>query len=170
LAHDTYNIERMTPSDLREVLEIERACFRTPWGRRSFMAEIESPGRSFPLVLRVRSQGRRAHVLGYVCVWRVQEEMWVNNLAVHPSHRCLGLGTRLLQEALDLGRQLGCECALLEVRPSNREARRLYRREGFHTVGLRKGYYSDDLEDALVMTAHLRPRPRARHGHDSVRY
>jgi len=170
LAHDTYDIDRMKASDLREVLEIERSCFRTPWGRRSFMAEIESPGRSFPLVLRIRPQGSQARVLGYVCVWRVQEEIWINNLAVHPRHRCLGLGTRLLQSALDIGRQLGCERALLEVRPSNREARRLYRREGFQTIGLRKGYYSDDLEDALVMTARLRPRPRARHSHDSPRY
>lgn len=165
MAHPAYDIQRMKLSDLCEVLEIECASFTTPWTRRSFLAEIEAAGRSFPLIVRARSSaGGPAPVLGYACVWRVQNELWINNLAVRPSHRCLGLGTQLLRAALELGRQLGCECALLEVRPSNRQARRLYRREGFHTVGLRRAYYTDDREDALLMTAHLRPRPRVGQG------
>ncbi len=166
MASVTFDIHRMNRSDLSEVLEIERACFTTPWGRSSFLAEIESTGRSHPLVVRARGREGPAPLLGYVCVWRVQDELWINNLAVHPSRQCLGLGTRLLCAALDLGRKLGCEHAMLEVRPSNQQARRLYRREGFHTIGLRKSYYPDDLEDALVMSAHLRPRPPAHRDHD----
>ena len=166
MASLAFDIHRMNRSDLAEVLEIERACFTTPWGRSSFMAEIDNTGRSYPLVVRARVHEGPAPLLGYACVWRVQDELWINNLAVRSSHRCLGLGTRLLQATLDMGRELGCEHALLEVRLSNHQARRLYRRQGFHTVGLRRRYYPDDLEDALVMSARLRLWPPARRGHD----
>lgn len=166
MASVAFDIQRMNCSDLSEVLEIEQACFTTPWSRSSFMVEVENTGRSYPLVVRARGREGVAPLMGYVCVWRVQGELWINNLAVHPSHRRRGLGTRLLQAALDMGRKLGCEHALLEVRLSNQQARRLYRHQGFHTVGLRRRYYPDDLEDALVMSASLRLRPTTRRGHD----
>jgi len=156
LAADAFQIRRMTAGDLADVLAIERACFAAPWSRASFLSEIDTPGRSHPLVVQSTGGGPGTGVVGYACLWRVQDELWINNLAVHRDFRRRGLATRLLREALRFARQEGCAVALLEVRPSNAQAVRLYRSEGFEAIGRRPRYYSDNGEDALVMAARLR--------------
>ncbi len=155
MAHDTFRIERMNVEDLPEVLAIEETCFPVPWSRESFVSEIDSRGRSHPLVIRRHGGGLRQRPLGYACVWAVRDEVWINNLAVHPEFRRRGLATALLREALRLGRELGCARALLEVRPSNEGAIRLYAATGFHSIGRRPRYYTDNDEDALLMEARL---------------
>jgi len=156
MGDDDFRIEPMTRADVPEVLAIERACFRAPWSRDAFISEIGSPGRSFPLVVRRLSGAPESpRVVAYVCLWRVHDELWINNLAVHHGFRRLGLGRRLVREALALGSQLGCAQALLEVRPSNEHAIRLYRAAGFRTLARRPRYYTDNQEDALLMVARL---------------
>jgi ribosomal-protein-alanine N-acetyltransferase len=149
----------MTQADLLEVLEIERACFPSPWSRQCFLAEVLNRQRSHPLVVRVSPIGARGPVAAYACLWQVHDEIWINNLAVRSDLRRRGLGRRLVREALRLGVELGCRQAILEVRPSNREAIRLYQSEGFDLVARRPRYYTDNLEDALVMAAALDTLP-----------
>lgn len=145
----------MTREDLPDVLAIEEDCFPVPWSRECFVSEIETAARSHPLVLRRLGTGPGPLTVGYACVWAVHDELWINNLAVHRDYRGRGLGTALLREALRAGRRLGCARALLEVRPSNQAALRLYTAEGFRVLGRRPRYYTDNQEDALVMVARL---------------
>lgn len=146
-------IDEMSGLDLDEVLAIERASFPTPWSRESFLFEIEENPFAWNVVLR---EGRR--VVAYACLWVVDLELKINNIAVHPGARRRGFGRRLLREVLERGRARGCVEAALEVRPSNDAARELYRSFGFRDVGRRKGYYQDTREDAILMSADLRSR------------
>ncbi len=137
---------RLGRPHLDQVLEIERASFPTPWPRDHFLFEMHQHRFAHNVVLE-----RDGEVWGYACVWFVYEELRINNIAILPSHRDRGLGSRLLRWLLDAGRRRGCRRATLEVRPSNVPALRLYRRHGFRAVGRRKDYYSDTHEDAIVM-------------------
>jgi ribosomal-protein-alanine N-acetyltransferase len=158
-------IERMTQADLSEVVEIERACFPSPWSRQCFLAEVLNRRRSHPLVARLGQPGADGPIAGYACLWQVHDEIWINNLAVRADLRQRGLGRRLLREALRLGLELGCRQAILEVRPSNREAIHLYESEGFEKVAHRPRYYTDNQEDALVMAVELAEYRQGRRKH-----
>lgn len=98
-------------------------------------------------------------VLGYLCLWFVVDEVHITNLAVHPSHRRRGVARALMATILGRYRAEGATRAILEVRPSNHEAQRLYESFGFRTVGRRKAYYFDNGEDALVMEVDLSDWP-----------
>ena len=94
-------------------------------------------------------------VLGYLCLWEITDELHITNIAVHPTCRRQGIGRTLLQGVLDDARQRKLRLVVLEVRPSNTEARTLYETFGFRVIGRRQGYYYDTGEDALVMEADL---------------
>ncbi len=96
-------------------------------------------------------------VLAFACLWIVDEELHVNNIAVAPGARGAGLGTALFRFILREASARGCRRGTLEVRPSNLVARRLYERFGFRPVGVRKGYYADTREDALVLEGPIPP-------------
>jgi ribosomal-protein-alanine N-acetyltransferase len=152
--------------DLEQVQWIERNSFSSPWQREHFLHELRSNRFAVNRVLR-----RSDRVLGYSCCWIVDDELRINNIAVHPDHRRRGLARRLLRAALREARQCGCSRATLEVRPSNGAAIRLYRQHGFVQVGRRHNYYRDEGEDALLMEASLgrpgspvRPVPGKRNG------
>jgi ribosomal-protein-alanine N-acetyltransferase len=145
-------VERMRAADLDEVLAIERVSFSMPWSRGAFLYEMEQNQVARCYV--IRDDGR---VVGYVCLWEVADELHITNIAVHPSARRRGLGRRLLGHMLDDARQRALRLVVLEVRPSNTEARALYESFGFRVVGRRRGYYYDTGEDALVMEATLGP-------------
>jgi ribosomal-protein-alanine N-acetyltransferase len=153
----------MGTGDLEAVLEIERASFVTPWSRRAFLHELERNPVAEAWVARAGGgEPDAGGVVGYVCLWIVADEVHVTNLAVHPAHRGQGIGSRLLVTALVRHRARGARRALLEVRPSNVEALRLYRALGFREVGRRRRYYVDTGEDALLLEATLDaawPRP-----------
>lgn len=140
----------MRPEDLDEVLGIERASFSMPWSRGAFLYEMQQNRVARCWVMR--EQGR---VLGYLCLWEVAEELHITNIAVHPSFRRQGIGRTLLQGVLDDARHRKLRVVVLEVRPSNTEARTLYETIGFRVIGRRRGYYYDTGEDALVMEADL---------------
>jgi len=144
-------IDDMKAPDLDEVLAIERASFPTPWSRDSFLFEIRENPFAWNVVLR---EGGR--VRAYACLWTVDRELKINNIAVHPAARRRGFGRKLLASVLERGRKVGCVQAALEVRPSNDAARAMYESFGFRAVGRRKGYYQDTREDAILMTMRLR--------------
>jgi len=144
------SIERMRPADLDEVLAIERASFSMPWSRGAFLYEMEQNQVARCYVMR-----DEGHVVGYICLWEVADELHITNIAVHPTARRRGLGRTLLGRTLDDARGRSLRLVVLEVRPSNTEARALYESFGFKVVGRRRGYYYDTGEDALVMEASL---------------
>jgi ribosomal-protein-alanine N-acetyltransferase len=137
----------MKEEDLPEVLEIENRSFATPWSLRSFQNELEKTV-STCLVFKNRDR-----LLGYLVVWRVEDELHIANVAVHPDFRRRGVGRKLIQHAIDLA--AGCRWIGLEVRASNTPALKLYKKFGFLEVGLRRNYYEREGEDAIVMVKSL---------------
>ncbi len=137
----------MQIGDLETVHEIERRSFRTPWPAHAYRTELETNRLAHYLVARV--DGR---VVGYGGVWLMVDEAHITTFAVDPAWRRRRIGERLLLALLELALEHHARVATLEVRLSNLAARRLYEKYGFRPVGLRPRYYSDDNEDALIMT------------------
>jgi ribosomal-protein-alanine N-acetyltransferase len=112
-----------------------------------YLAELENRGVSF-CFLATAPDGR---AIGFCSFWKVTDELHINNLAVLPDFRRMGVGSALLSFVMAEGVRLGARRATLEVRRSNEAARRLYERFGFTIAGMRPGYYSRPVEDALVL-------------------
>lgn len=139
-------IEPMTLDDLDEVLGIENVSYPTPWSRRAFESELT--GNSYARYFVAR-KGRA--VVGYIGMWVILEEAHITNVAVHPDHRRQGIGEKLMLHCIEEARKMGATRMTLEVRVSNIVAQNLYKKLGFEAKGIRKGYYSDTNEDAIVM-------------------
>jgi ribosomal-protein-alanine N-acetyltransferase len=140
-------IEPMRLDDLPAVHAIEQASFAAPWPPRAYRSELESNRLAHYLVARVGDT-----VAAYGGMWLMVDEAHITTFAVHPAWRRQRIGERLLLAFLDVAVEQGAHEATLEVRLSNLAARRLYEKYGFRPVGLRPRYYSDDHEDALIMT------------------
>jgi [ribosomal protein S18]-alanine N-acetyltransferase len=141
-------IEPLTSADqIDDVLAIEEASFTNPWTRTMYLAELENTGVSY-CYLAKDAEGR---AVGFCSFWRVLDELHINNLAVAPAYRRERAATELLTRVLDDGAKLGARRATLEVRRSNEPARHLYERFGFSVAGVRRDYYSNPVEDALVL-------------------
>jgi ribosomal-protein-alanine N-acetyltransferase len=140
-------VDRMTVDDLAAVQEIERESFSTPWPPHAYRAELETNRLAHYIVAR-----HGESVVGFAGVWLMVDEAHITTFAVRKTWRRQGVGERLLLALLDLSRARGAREATLEVRPSNHPARRLYEKYGFALVGVRPRYYTDDNEDALIMT------------------
>ncbi len=140
-------VRDLAAEHLDGVMEIERRSFPTPWSRALFEEEI---GRSFSHSVVALSEPE-GEVLGYAVSWAVAEESHLLNIAVRPEARGRGIGRLLLRECIRRGALSRSRSIYLEVRPGNGPALSLYRGEGFRVVGIRKGYYTDTGEDALVL-------------------
>jgi ribosomal-protein-alanine N-acetyltransferase len=147
------SVSRMSHRDLEEVFEIEKQSFPSPWSRDLFVRELNNQASKL-FVAREGLEGM-AQLFGYICFWIVGEEAHILNLAVHPCHRRLNTATVLLSCTLAYCRDKGVMCVFLEVRRGNRPAQSLYEKFGFVTDSIRKGYYNDTGEDALVMKLEL---------------
>jgi ribosomal-protein-alanine N-acetyltransferase len=148
-------IEPMALADLPEVHAIEAASFTSPWPPHAYRSELESNRMAQYLVARIDDE-----VAAYGGMWLMVDEAHITTFAVHPRWRRQRIGERLLLAFLDLAVDRGAREATLEVRLSNLPARRLYEKYGFRPVGLRPRYYSDDNEDALIMTTEPLDEPR----------
>jgi ribosomal-protein-alanine N-acetyltransferase len=138
---------------LSDILFLEETCFSAPWTRK--MLEAELTGNQFAHFL-VASTGDGADIVqktivGYLCFWIVFEEVRLMNLAVLESVRRRGIGRALVSEALKAGMTQAATRAILEVRASNHPAQTLYRSMGFRHVSTRAKYYSNPVEDAVLM-------------------
>jgi [ribosomal protein S18]-alanine N-acetyltransferase len=136
-----------SPDEIDDVLAVEQASFTNPWTREMYLSELQNEGVSYLFVARDDEK----RLLGFCSFWRVFEELHINNLAVDPAHRRRGVAASLLTRVLAEAPRLGATRALLEVRRSNADARRLYERFGFSVAGTRRNYYSHPVEDALVL-------------------
>ena len=140
-------VDRMTVDDLGAVQEIEGESFTTPWPPHAYRSELETNRLAHYLVARYDDQ-----LVGFAGMWLMVDEAHITTFAVRRTWRRQGVGERLLLALLDLAQARGAREATLEVRPSNHPARRLYEKYGFALVGVRRRYYSDDNEDALILT------------------
>ena len=131
---------------LRGVMAIERQVYSRPWSPNLFLAEMTEPLNRRYLVAKMDKE-----IVGYAGLICYGEEAHVTNIAVDPSHHRRKVATRLLYELLVNGIEMGAQAVSLEVRVSNWGAQRLYGRFGFHPVGLRRNYYQELNEDALIM-------------------
>lgn len=144
---------RMTVTDLDDVMAIETAAFASPWSRQFFLEELQAAcARS----LLCQQDGRP---IGYVIYWELTGELDIHNVAVHPKHRRQGVARAMLNDIIESAATRGFRRMTLEVRRSNDPAQTLYRSLGFEVCGLRKGYYSDNGEDAWVMERKLQGPP-----------
>jgi ribosomal-protein-alanine N-acetyltransferase len=133
---------------LKGVLAIERQVYPRPWSPTLFISEMSEPRNRVYLVARL---GR--DVAGYAGLMSYGDEAHVTTIAVDPVHHRRKIATRLLLDLVKRAREMGARAVSLEVRVSNWGAQRLYGRFGFRPVGVRKGYYQETNEDALVMWA-----------------
>lgn len=140
-------IEAMRLEDLDAVHAIERASFSTPWPPHAYRSELETNRLASYLVVRAGDT-----IVGFGGLWIMVDEAHITTFAVHPAWRRRRIGERLILALLDLAVARRASEATLEVRLSNLPARRLYEKYGFRPVGVRPRYYSDDHEDALIMT------------------
>ncbi|GIV14665.1 MAG: ribosomal-protein-alanine acetyltransferase [Armatimonadota bacterium] len=138
-------IEPMRAEDIPEIMQIERMCFRTPWHENAFYNELYHEPACY---LVAKGNGR---VVGYGGMWVIMDEAHITTLAVHPHYRRQHIGERLLLALLERAIARRARHATLEVRETNLAAQRLYTKYGFYTVAIRKGYYADTGENALIM-------------------
>lgn len=148
----TFSIEALAGDrDLDGVLEVEEESFTNPWTRDMYAWELQNKAVCHIYVVRTPAHA----VAGFCSFWLVFEEIHINNVALRPALRGQGLGTALMRRVLREARQLGARRATLEVRASNAGARRLYERLGFRHEGTRRNYYTNPVEDALILWADL---------------
>lgn len=140
----------MTLQDLDRIVEIEQLSFTLPWSRSSFYQELTNNPYARYIVMEHDGQ-----IIGYCGMWLVIDEAHITNIAVLPQFRSKKLGEALMRQAMTLAREEGAQTMTLEVRVSNTVAQSLYRKLGFLNGGIRKRYYSDNQEDALVMWVKL---------------
>lgn len=171
-----YEVAPMRVSDIAEVMTIERQSFSTPWSSSAYHYELTQNANAYYFVVRKRrvwhpasevaiggwrfrlrqllrsGKPTRSPILGYVGFWLVAGEAHISTIAVHPNARRLGLGQLLLVKVIETALANNAEFVTLEVRVSNHAAQRLYEKYGFERRGRRKGYYTDNREDAWIMT------------------
>ena len=141
------SIEPMRLEDVPDVHRIESASFSTPWPDYAFKQEIQTNRLAHYLVVKAGDE-----TIGYGGMWLMVDEAHVTTFAVLPEWRRRGVGARLMLALMHVALDLNARIVTLEVRLSNHAARALYGRFGFKPVGIRPRYYSDNNEDALIMT------------------
>lgn len=138
-------IDFFKKEEFEQIYQIELSCFPSPWSEDSMVQSLENPDNIF---LTAKKAGV---LIGFICMDRILDEGHITNLAVHPSHRQEGAASALLKKLSDLSLEKGIGSITLEVRVNNTAARNLYEKHGFVAEGIRKNYYPDTKEDALIM-------------------
>lgn len=140
----------MTLDDIPDIMVIEHESFTLPWSEEAFRNEMTS--NHFARYLVMEYDGIP---IGYAGMWTILDEAHITNIAVRQAYRGRSLGEKLLREMMVWADELGMSRMTLEVRISNHVAQSLYEKMGFQSVGIRKGYYSDNQEDAMIMWCEL---------------
>ncbi len=147
-----YIIRRMTAEDVPEVCGIESRTFAQPWSEQSFLSEMNENKCARYMVAVLDG-----HIAGYAGAWCIFEEGHITNIAVDAPYRGRGLGRALTEALMQYAANLGVQYLTLEVRRSNAVAQSLYKSLGFVELGVRKRYYEDNGEDALLMVCDKMP-------------
>ena len=146
----TFSFRLMNLDDLDQIMVVEHESFTLPWSRGAFYNELVQNHFAKYIVLEVDEK-----IVGYCGVWLVIDEAHITNIALLPEYRGRKLGEALLRKLMDYARENGAKTMTLEVRVSNNVAQSLYRKLGFQGGAIRKNYYTDSHEDALVMWVNL---------------
>ncbi|MGI5879900.1 MAG: ribosomal protein S18-alanine N-acetyltransferase [Syntrophomonadaceae bacterium] len=149
MLNSDYLLRRMTEQDLDAIMKIEKESFTLPWSRDSYRGELINQFANY-LVCDFAGD-----IVGYAGAWIVFEDAHITNIAIAKSFRNKGLGTVLMQEIEKIARSKKALRIILEVRPSNTSALAMYEKLGYVQTGIREAYYSDNGEDALIMTKYL---------------
>ncbi|MBL8954886.1 MAG: ribosomal protein S18-alanine N-acetyltransferase [Myxococcaceae bacterium] len=139
----------MGHEDLPAVMEIERVAFSNPWSTEMVKKELTQEWSTVLLAEELTAGSWQLRA--FSIFWLVHDEQHVLNVATDPSQRRRGIGRRVMEATLEVGRQHHCRISTLEVRRGNTAATEMYRALGFRAVGMRPNYYADDREDAVVM-------------------
>ena len=140
------SVRLMVADDVAAVSMIERLSFDLPWSQKAFKAEIVSNDLAHYLVAEVMEK-----IVAYAGMWMIIDEAHVTNVAVLPDYRGQGIGKLIMGSLIVYAGQQGARRMTLEVRSSNEVAKQLYQRFGFTAAGIRKKYYTDTNEDAIIM-------------------
>lgn len=151
-ANSIPQFRNMRLEDIHQVCAIEKESFATPWTEAAFNNELRNNHFARYIVLENTEE-----LIAYGGMWLIMDEAHVTNIAVRAKYRGQRYGTQLLREMQAMAVFMGARSMTLEVRVSNKIAQRLYENAGFRTSGIRKGYYSDNHEDAYIMWAELVP-------------
>lgn len=144
-------IRKMSFIDVDDVSVVDRASFTTPWPKETFLQEVTKNDYAHYYVAEVDHK-----VIGYIGMWIVIDDAQITNVAVMPDFRGYKIGEKLFQFACEQAVRMGTERLSLEVRASNTIAQRMYRKFGLVPGGIRKRYYTDNQEDAIVMWVNLK--------------
>lgn len=141
-------IRRMRVDDIEHVSRLERRCYTLPWSSSAYVTEIGNPSAYYTVAAETDGT-----IIGYAGMWVVADELHITTIAVDPTHRGRRIGERLLLDLIEEGIARGAKNATLEVRERNSVAHNLYLKYGFEDVAVRKNYYSDNGENAVIMWA-----------------
>lgn len=143
---ENFYVRKMELQDLANVEKVEAAAYNNPWPHDIFYREMTENNHAHYFVATLESE-----VIGYGGMWLVVDDAQITNIAIHPSHRGFKFGEKLFRHMFDYGVYHGMKRLSLEVRESNIIAQRMYEKFGLVRAGIRKNYYTDDHEDAVVM-------------------
>lgn len=144
--NDSVIFRKMTIEDIDQVHAIESSSFSLPWTKESFYYEMTDNEHAYYIVAEEANR-----LIGFCGMWLIMDQCHITNIAISPEERGKKLGERLMKEAIEVAKSNGAKTMTLEARVSNHVAQNLYRKLGFQNGGIRKRYYSDNLEDAIVM-------------------
>jgi ribosomal-protein-alanine N-acetyltransferase len=142
----------MKLEDIPRVREIDVLSFAMPWPEKSYQFELTQNPTTLAIVAEVFPPGAKSLVIGMAVVWMIIDEAHIATIAIHPDFRGFGLGKRLLAATLGQSIHRGAFLATLEVRENNQAAQEMYLKFGFKVVSRRPHYYTDNNEDAILMT------------------
>lgn len=135
--------------DLEDLIDIETVCFASPWSKESIEKDLKTNKHALYIVAELAGK-----VIGYLSVWNIIDEGHINNVAVSPLYRRQKIATIMMETMLSATKNAGIKRHTLEVRQSNEAAIKLYESLGFKPMGMRKGYYEDTGENAVIMWRH----------------
>jgi len=144
----------MLLEDIEQICAIEQEAFPTPWSAEAFYNELMNNHFAYYIVL----ENGDGEIIGYGGMWTIMDEAHITNIAIRKPFQGMKLGEKLLGKLQDKAVDLGIMRMTLEVRVTNHIAHGLYEKMGFYSVGTRKGYYTDNNEDAVIMWANLRSK------------
>lgn len=146
---DDIRIEPMNETHLKDLVLLEKQCFSVPWSENALRAELAKENSRFFVAIT------KNEVSGYIGANNVLGEVYIDNIAVFYNYRGFGIGTALLKHLINVSKDENCDFLTLEVRVSNKPARKLYEKLGFKEVGVRKNFYDQPREDGVIYTLYL---------------
>lgn len=138
-------IDFMKEEDIDDILDISSLSFAISWSKDSYIQELTNPIAKY-LVVKIDNK-----IVGFIGTWIILDEAHITNIAIHPNYRKQGIASELLTKFLNYCKSQGCRAFTLEVRSGNKAAQALYKKHNFKEDGIRKGYYEDNKEDAIIM-------------------